>query len=96
MYDVKASVNTNTSEVVVEVDCDDASDNSEDERLLNQNKMMYEGGNKVCGKKVDVGECSGYSEVLSIFATMLKKYSNFLKRVKTIVHRYRYVVKHSP
>ena len=63
MYDVKAELNTNTFKVVVEVNCDDVSDNNEDESLLNRNQMIHEGENKMCGEKVYVGECSEYSEV---------------------------------
>ena len=86
-------LNTNTSEVVVEVDCDDVSDNSENECLLNQNKMMHEGENEICGEKVDVGECSGYSEVLEYICYIARKHSNNLKCVKMIAYRCRYVVK---
>ena len=51
---------------MVEVDGDDVSDNSEDECLLNQEKMMHKGENDVCGEKVDVDECSEYSEVPAV------------------------------
>ena len=78
---------------MIEVECDNVSDKSEDESLLNQKKIINEGENEMCGKKVDVGECFAYSEVPEYICYIARKYYNYLKCVKMIVYPYRYVVK---
>ena len=61
--------------------------------FVESEKIINEGENKVCGKKVDVGECFAYSEVPEYICYIARKYYNYLKFVKMIVYIYRYVVK---